>query len=182
MTAGRYMLIDDNDVFADLMKRSFARKGLEMVCAPGRDGAMAQEGEFDGIVLDLNLGAESGLQLLPDLKAKWPDSKVVVLTGYASIATAVTAVKLGAHQYLPKPASADAILEAFGSDPGEKELTEEPIPTEGMSFKRLTWENIHFALGQNDGNITKTAKALNMHRRTLQRMLAKFPREIPKDQ
>lgn len=174
-----FLLIDDDDTFARLMQRAFTRKGLSLAYAADAAAVQACVGTPDGIILDLNLNGDSGLQLLPQLVAQFPASKIVVLTGYASISTAVSAVKLGACQYLPKPADVDTLLQAFGHDAAANvNATSEqytPIADQGPSLQRLKWEHIQFALQQHNGNISATARALNMHRRTLQRMLAKHP-------
>jgi two-component system response regulator RegA len=125
------------------------------------------------VVLDLNLNGSSGLALIPRLLAINPDCRVVVLTGYASIATAVDAIKLGAVQYLAKPVEIEAILGAFEND-DEPDL-DMVAPDEPMSVDRLEWEHIQRVLNENEGNISATARALKMHRRTLQRKLLKRP-------
>lgn len=168
----RFLLVDDNEIFAALLIRSFARKNLELCWAADGAAALAQEGGFDGIILDLNLDGESGLLLLPRLRERFARAKIVILTGYASISTAVKAVKLGAEQYLPKPADADTILQAFCGGTLPEDFTP---PTQTPSLQRLKWEHIQFALDANDGNISATARSLGMHRRTLQRMLSKRP-------
>lgn len=111
-----FLLIDDDEIFAHLLQRGFSRHGLTLDWATNSDAALAYPGRPDGIILDLNLGGDSGLQLLPQLVQQFPASKIVVLTGYASISTAVSAVKLGACQYLPKPADVATLLQAFGND------------------------------------------------------------------
>ena len=125
------------------------------------------------IVLDLNLNGTSGLSLVQPLLDVLPDVRIVVLTGYASIATAVDAIKLGACQYLAKPVEMDAILMAFDSVAGAS--PDQPIDTETLSVGRLEWEHIQRVLREYDGNISATARALKMHRRTLQRKLMKRP-------
>jgi len=125
------------------------------------------------VILDLNLGGASGLALIPALLAIRPDCRIVVLTGYASIATAVDAIKLGAVQYLAKPVDIEAILAALAGDDGPD--LDLPAPDEPLSVDRLEWEHIQRVLNENDGNISGTARALKMHRRTLQRKLAKRP-------
>lgn len=168
-----YLLIDDNDAFASLLMRGFARQGLALQWAQNGDEALAKPGPYEGIILDLSLGEESGLRLLPQLLANFPQTKVLILTGYASISTAVTAIKMGASNYLPKPANVAGILQAFEGDTPTD--VESPDNYETPSLKRLTWEHIQFALDANDGNISATARNLGMHRRTLQRMLSKRP-------
>ncbi|UTH75221.1 response regulator transcription factor [Chromobacterium sp. IIBBL 290-4] len=168
-----FLLIDDDDAFAMVLARSLGRRGQEV--ARARDAAealtMAAE-EPARILLDLNLDGDSGLRLLPALREISPASAIVVLTGYASIATAVEATKLGAVQYLAKPANVDEILAAFAQQSANPEL---PVAPQPMSLRRVTWEHLQRVLAEHDGNISATARALNMHRRTLQRMLAKKP-------
>lgn len=170
-----YLLIDDHETFAQLLMRGFARHELSLDWCPSGEKALQSSMQYDGIILDLNLGEESGLHLLPLLKQKFPDSAIVVLTGYASISTAVKAIKLGATHYLPKPASVSAILQAFQGE-GETEI-EENEDFESPSLKRLTWEHIQLTLDAHQGNISATARALGLHRRSLQRMLAKHPKK-----
>ena len=125
------------------------------------------------MVLDLNLNGSSGLALIPQLLAINPACRIVVLTGYASITTAVDAIKLGAVQYLAKPVEIEAILAAFESDDAPD--LDVVAPDEPLSVDRLEWEHIQRVLNENDGNISATARALKMHRRTLQRKLSKRP-------
>lgn len=174
MSSHPYLLIDDNDAFASLLIRGFGRQGLELRWAQTGEQALQQSGPFEGIILDLNLGQESGLRLLPELLAHFPQTKILILTGYASISTAVNAIKMGATNYLPKPANVDSILRALEGEV----LAEETNDTEGFetpSLKRITWEHIQYALDSHNGNISATARSLGMHRRTLQRMLNKRP-------
>lgn len=171
------LLIDDDESFGHLMVRALARRGWPVECL---HSASAVETWLDlppphlpeRVVLDLNLAGDSGLRLLPRLREALPESKILVLTGFASIATAVDAIKLGADNYLAKPASADDILHAL-DDPEPN--PEQAAPEAPMSVRRLAWEHIQRVLAEHDGNISATARALNMHRRTLQRMLAKKP-------
>jgi two-component system response regulator RegA len=135
--------------------------------------AKAREIKPERVVLDLNLNGSSGLALIPQLLAIVPDCHIVILTGYASIATAVDAVKLGAIQYLAKPVEIEAILSAFEED--SLPNPDFSVSDEPLSVDRLEWEHIQRVLGENDGNISATARALKMHRRTLQRKLAKRP-------
>jgi two-component system response regulator RegA len=134
-------------------------------------------------VLDLKLGEENGLRLIPELRELVPDLRILLLTGYASIATAVEAIKRGAHDYLAKPVDADAVVRALleGSDTapqGEDEVID--APEAPLALRRLEWEHIQRVLTECDGNISETARRLGMHRRTLQRKLSKHPvRERP---
>jgi two-component system response regulator RegA len=112
------------------------------------------------------------LTLLEELKRRNPKARIVVLTGFASVATAVEAIKLGAVHYLPKPADADEVVSAFGRATGDASL---PVSANRLSISRLEWEHIQNVLSENGGNVSATARALKMHRRTLQRKLAKRP-------
>ncbi|OWY37704.1 two-component system response regulator [Xenophilus sp. AP218F] len=168
-----FLLIDDDEAFSMVLARSLARRGFQAGCARDAAAALREAGsQPPRILLDLNLDGDSGLKLLPELLRVSPASAIVVLTGYASIATAVEATKLGAVQYLAKPASVDDILAAFEQLAANPEL---PLAPQPMSLRRVTWEHLQRVLAENDGNISATARALNMHRRTLQRMLAKKP-------
>jgi two-component system response regulator RegA len=131
----------------------------------------AQHNPPEYAVVDLKMGGASGLTLVRTLHELDPATRIVVLTGYASIATAVEAIKLGATQYLSKPANADEIVAAFGHMPSDAL----PLNPQPPSVGRLEWEHIQRVLQENQGNISATARALNMHRRTLQRKLGKRP-------
>lgn len=170
-----YLLIDDHETFAQLLTRGFARHNLQLDWVATGEKALQINQDYKGIILDLNLGEESGLQLLPALKQKFPNSAIIVLTGYASISTAVKAIKMGADHYLPKPASIATILQAFQGEAEQQTDAEEDF--ESPSLKRLTWEHIQLTLDAHQGNISATARALGMHRRSLQRMLAKHPKK-----
>lgn len=168
-----FLLIDDDEAFAAMLARALLRRGHQATLASSGDQALRHlPVGFDRIVLDLNLGGDSGLRLLPRLCEGSPGSQVLVLTGYASIATAVEAIKLGAVQYLAKPATVDEILLAFEQIEADAGIE---ISSRPMSVRRLTWEHVQRVLTEHEGNISATARALNMHRRTLQRMLAKKP-------
>ena len=168
------LIIDDDMAFATVLARSLARRGYGVRHAANPDAALAAVNQQvpPQIILDLNLAGESGLRLLPQLLARAPQARVLVLTGYASIATAVEAVKLGAVNYLAKPAGVDDILNALGQVAANPE---QDVTVQPMSLKRVSWEHLQRVLAEHDGNVSATARALNMHRRTLQRMLAKRP-------
>lgn len=169
------LVIEDDPGFNAILVRTLERRGLAARGALEAVSALALAGELapGRVILDLNLGGASGLALIPALLAIRPDCRIVVLTGYASIATAVDAIKLGAVQYLAKPVEIEAILAALaGNDVPDVEL---PVSDEPLSVNRLEWEHIQRVLNENDGNISATARALRMHRRTLQRKLAKRP-------
>jgi two-component system response regulator RegA len=171
----RFLIIDDDETFAKVLSRSLAKKNHETWIAndPATALMLLREHQPDCAVLDLKLVETSGLLLLPQLLAIAPDLQVVVLTGYASVATTVEAIKQGAVNYLCKPATTDEVLAAFNV---ESHHSETPTLTENLlSVDRVEWEYIQRQLGVNNGNIAATARALGMHRRTLQRKLQKKP-------
>lgn len=170
----RILLVDDDEVLLQVMAQAFRRRGFEPVCADGPDTAVAAMSATPTThaVVDLRMPAGSGLSLIPRLLELNPNLCIVVLTGYASIATAVEAVKLGAHQYLTKPADADEIVAAFGYQAGALSPDAAATPT---PLGRLEWEYIQRVLTECEGNISAAAKRLGLHRRTLQRKLHKRP-------
>ncbi len=169
----RILVVDDDPVFADTLARALGRRGHAVTVAGDGEAALAPRVEpFDAAVLDLRLATDSGLRLIPPLKAAYPEIRILLLTGYASIATAVEAIKLGAVHYLPKPAGVDEILQSLGRLEGDPAAD---LPEDPMSVDRLEWEHIQKVLAEHEGNLSATARALKMHRRTLQRKLAKRP-------
>ncbi|MDD5365114.1 MAG: response regulator transcription factor [Gallionellaceae bacterium] len=168
------LLVDDDEVFVSTLAQALRRRGHEVETAsePVAALALARQRPPDAAVLDLKLAETSGLGLVEPLRTLRADMHILLLTGYASIATAVEAIKLGATHYLPKPADADEILSALGREEGDAEIAP---PDEPMSVERLEWEHIQKVLAEHDGNISATARALKMHRRTLQRKLMKKP-------
>lgn len=169
------LVIDDDASFNDVLTRALCRRGFAAEGAGDAQAAlvMAQRKMPGRVVLDLNLGGNSGLALIEPLLNINADCRIVVLTGYASIATAVDAIKLGAVQYLAKPVEVDTILAAF--DIGARPNTGEAPTAAPLSVGRMEWEHIQRVLHEHDGNISATARVLRMHRRTLQRKLAKRP-------
>lgn len=168
------LVVDDDPTFNAVLVRALVRRGFEARGVHSADEALAaMSAEHPGrVVLDLNLGGSSGLALIRPLLEISPDCRIVVLTGYASIATAVDAIKLGAVQYLAKPVEVAAVIAAFDNgEPQPAEVVEEAP----LSVDRLEWEHIQRVLRDHDNNISATARALNMHRRTLQRKLMKRP-------
>lgn len=168
----RILLVDDDPTFSRVMARALERRGFRCHCCASGEDALAQCALFapSHILLDLNMPGLSGLSTLPRLLQAAPRAALVVLTGYSSIATAVEAIKMGAMQYLCKPATVEEVLAAFtGQQCGPEVMLQPP------SLERLEWEHLQRVLQENDGNISATARALNMHRRTLQRKLQKRP-------
>jgi two-component system response regulator RegA len=170
--AGPLLIVEDDATFARTLKRSFERRGYEVASCAGLDEVatllIAARPAF--AVVDLKLAGQSGLDCVKVLHAHDPTMRIVVLTGFASIATAVEAIKLGACHYLPKPANADDIEKAFGRVEGDVSVPLDGRPT---SLKNLEWERIHETLVEADFNISETARRLGMHRRTLARKLEK---------
>ncbi|MFK7976962.1 MAG: response regulator transcription factor [Halioglobus sp.] len=169
----RILVVDDDEAFTRVMARGFDRRGFAVMTCNNADEALNQCGDFapSHIVLDLNMPGTSGLLVLPQLLEIAPQAKLIVLTGYSSIATAVAATQAGALNYLCKPASIDEILQAFDSVIPE----DVEVPSDPISVDRLEWEHIQRVLQDNENNVSATARALGMHRRTLQRKLQKRP-------
>ena len=175
MEAQRHLVIvDDDATFAATLQRSFERRGYSVRTARGPDelDALLREAVPGYAVVDLKLGTASGLPCIQRLHAQDPTMLIVVLTGFASIATAVEAIKLGASHYLAKPANTDDIEAAFDKAAGNAAV---PIGTRATSIKTLEWERINETLADADFNISETARRLGMHRRTLARKLEKRP-------
>lgn len=168
------MLVDDDNDLRDVLGRALARRGFSVTPAASAEQAitLARSTTPEYAVVDLKMPGASGLELIRELIALDAQTRIVVLTGYASVATAVEAIKLGAIHYLAKPANADEIVLALGRDEGVAEM---PIVDSPLTVNRLEWEHIQKVLSENGGNISSTARALNMHRRTLQRKLSKHP-------
>lgn len=172
------LLVEDDEVFSRVMSRALSHRDYRVSQAANEDEALAliASTAFSYAILDLNLGGHTSLGLIAPLKQANPNSRILILTGYASITTAVEAIKLGADNYLAKPADADEILSALlESDQSNGSHEPESTHLEPMSVRRLEWEHIQKVLKENDGNISETARQLKMHRRTLQRKLQKRP-------
>lgn len=168
------LLVDDDPTFTRVLARAMSRRGLRVSTAGSAEEglALAQQDTPDYAVLDLKMEGDSGLVLLPKLLELHADMRVVILTGYSSIATAVEAIKRGACNYLCKPADADDVLATLLSEHADLDTL---VPENPMSVDRLQWEHIQRVLAEHEGNISATARALGMHRRTLQRKLQKRP-------
>jgi two-component system response regulator RegA len=178
------LIVDDDPTFARVLGRAMTSRGFEVITADNADDARALTRRHQPryCVLDLKLGDENGLRLIPELQSLVPDIRVLLLTGYASIATAVEAIKRGAHDYLAKPVDADAVVRALldgDSGPADPDDLVD-APDAPLPLRRLEWEHIQRVLTECEGNISETARRLGMHRRTLQRKLSKHPvRERP---
>ncbi len=168
------LLADDDASFCRVLAKAIGARGYAVETA--HDGASAlrliEEGVPEYAIVDLHLPDMSGLKVVERLKAADEQTNVVLLTGYASIATAIEAIKLGATHYLTKPCNADQILAAFELHKPNPDVVAEPKP---LSVDRLEWEHVQSVLVSHGGCISATARALSMHRRTLQRKLSKHP-------
>lgn len=168
------LVVDDDEVFASTLAQSLRQRGFaaQFLVSPKAALSRVAEGDIQALILDLRIGLDSGLRYIAPLRAACPDMRIVLLTGYASIATAVEAIKLGATHYLTKPTSADEILAVLACPEGNSDV----VPADGpLTVDRLEWEHIQKVLTAHEGNLSATARALKMHRRTLQRKLAKRP-------
>ena len=168
------LLVDDDKVFCSVLEKAMIKRGFNVICAHSVNHALECTKTFspEFAVIDLRLPGQSGLVLVEKLKAMDSGTRIIMLTGYASITTAVEAIKLGAIHYLEKPVDDDEImmsLERIEGNPSAK------INTKSLSVGQFEWEYIQRILLENNGNISATAKKLNMHRRTLQRKLNKSP-------
>lgn len=170
----RLLLVDDDPAFLQVMGKALSRRAYEVLKAGDGETALelARSQQPVHAVVDLKLENESGLDLIPRLLEIRPGLNIVVLTGYASIATAVEAVKRGAANYLAKPVKADELVRTLEGEAAPEPGEEAYSP---MSVERLEWEHIQRVLKEHGGNISATARSLGMYRRTLQRKLAKKP-------
>jgi two-component system response regulator RegA len=170
------LVVDDDEVFRTRLARALEDRGLAVTVAGDHAAAMAEAREESPelAIVDLKMPGRSGLEVVRDLRALDAGTRMVVLTGYGSIATAVEAIKLGALHYLPKPADCDEILAALGvaaADGAGPPDLEPATPT----LARAEWEHIHRVLADCAGNISEAARRLGIHRRSLQRKLSKYP-------
>jgi two-component system, response regulator RegA len=177
MAAGseaKLLLVDDDRIFCQVLAEALGKRGFDVETAHDVDQAVQVIGDHPPAyaVVDLNMPGASGLALVKQLREADTRTRILVLTGYASIATAVEAIKLGATHYLAKPADADEIVSALNQGEGDADVH---IPEKPISVKRLEWEHIQKVLAECDGNVSAAARKLGMHRRTLQRKLMKRP-------
>ena len=165
------LLVEDDKPFLTRLARAMETRGFAVETAESVEEAIAKARANPPAyaVIDMRLGDGNGLDVVAAIREKRPDSRTIILTGYGNIATAVTAVKLGAVDYLSKPADADDIYAALTRTSGERAAP----PENPMSADRVRWEHIQRVYEMCDRNVSETARRLNMHRRTLQRILAK---------
>jgi len=174
MSQMKILLIDDDETYRQVLARSLAKLGCQVEHFGHPQQALDYLSHIQEVIilLDLKLESDSGLRWITALKSSNSACRIILLTGYASISTAVEAIKLGADDYLAKPITARELLSHL-QRPGKNH--EVPINEKPMSVDRLEWEHIQKVLQDNEGNISASARALGMHRRTLQRKLAKKP-------
>jgi len=171
------LVVDDDDIFRTRLCRAFASRGWETVAASEGVKALeiAQQSSPDLAVVDLRLPGMSGLEIVERLRHLDETICIIMLTGYGSIATALTATKLGANHYLGKPADADQILSVYlGVTRDSAEAATGSVP----SLARVEWEHIQRILSDCGGNVSHAAKLLGLHRRSLQRKLGKYPPQV----
>ena len=171
-TIHEILLVDDDAIFRGVLADSLKERNIIVYEAENFSSAInvSKKKLINYAIVDLKMPGDSGLVLIKELRALNSKMNIVMLTGFASIATAVEAVKLGANQYLAKPVNAEEILEAFRKLDGNEDHDIHSTP---LTVDKLEWEHINRILNENSGNISATARALNMHRRTLQRKLHK---------
>jgi two-component system response regulator RegA len=170
------LIVEDDDALRGRLARAFTTRGFDVRQASDASEALtvAHEEPPEFVVLDLRMPDSNGLDLIPALTRIDPNTRIVVLTGYGSVATAIEAIRRGATHYLTKPADADEILAALqrGGDPQGDGVTP---PVQPMSLDRVEWEHINRVLMDCQGNISEAARVLRIHRRSLQRKLSRFP-------
>ncbi|MCS7034675.1 MAG: response regulator [Phycisphaerae bacterium] len=171
----RILVVDDDQIFRNRLIRALQARGYDVLGAANADEALtiARQHRPPRAIVDLRMPGKSGLDLITELARIDPDIEIVVLTGYGSIATAVEAVRRGAIDYLTKPADTDQILARF--EGGESPATTAALAETTPSLARVEWEHIQRILEDCDGNISQAARKLGIHRRSLQRKLAKLP-------
>jgi two-component system, response regulator RegA len=171
------LLVDDDEIFCQVLARAFDKRGMQASVAHDFSSALSLAARIkpEFAVVDLRMPDSSGLQLVPELLKISASMRIIMLTGYASINTAVEAIKLGAIHYLTKPTDADQIMSALSLESGDinADIRDKPL-----SLDRLEWEHIQKVLGDCDGNVSAAARQLGMHRRTLQRKLSKRPAKL----
>lgn len=171
------LIVDDEDFFRNRLVKAFTNRGYKAFGAANFDEAVkaVREKKPDMAVVDLKMPGKTGLDVIKEAKSIDENITILVLTGYGSIATAIDAVKLGAFSYLSKPADVDEILAAFQKEPSDEETNLTSSDITSPSLARAEWEHINRVMTDCDGNISKTAKRLGIHRRSLQRKLSKYP-------
>ena len=175
------LVVDDDEVFRNRLCRAFEQRNWEAGAVPNGEDAVrfASERSPDLVLVDLRMPGMGGLEVVQELRAADSSMTIIVLTGYGSIPTAISAMKRGADHYLSKPADADQILNAYGRiSEGSNDPPPDPATHAVPSLARVEWEHIQRVLTDCDGNVSQAAKLLGLHRRSLQRKLAKYPPQV----
>ncbi|MEI8670112.1 response regulator [Pseudoalteromonas sp. B131b] len=169
----KLLIIEDDINLASTLARRLTKQSFTCEVAHNQSDALLAARKLlpDFVLLDMKLGDDNGLTLIKPLRSLLPQTHIVLLTGFASIATAVEAMRLGANDYLTKPVDMATLLKALNTEPVASNVIDDAV----MSPERLEWEHIQQVLHSNNGNVSVTARQLNMHRRTLQRKLQKKP-------
>jgi two-component system response regulator RegA len=170
------LVVDDDDVFRNRLRRAFVQRNWEAEAAPNGAEALkfARERSPDLVVVDLRMPGMAGLEVVEELRALGSSMTIIMLTGYGSIPTAISAVKRGADHYLSKPADVDQILSAYESLRSSPN-TEPEVPKTIPSLARVEWEHMQRVITDCGGNISQAARLLGIHRRSLQRKISKYP-------
>jgi two-component system response regulator RegA len=171
------LIVDDDHVLRERLARAFRDRGYDVRTADGTDAAVAaaREDSPELAVVDLRMPGAGGLELVRELRTLDPATRIVVLTGYGSIATTIEAMRLGATYYLPKPADVDDILAAFARGEAPPLAPAADLLAEAPTLARAEWEHINRVLADAGGNVSEAARRLGLHRRSLQRKLQKYP-------
>ncbi len=171
------LIVEDDVIFANTLKRRLTKHGFDCCHVETNSEALlaCHRHQPDYILLDMKLSHETTLNIITPIRQLRPQSRIILLTGFASIATAVDAIKLGADDYLTKPVDTQTLLAALNESKAGEIATSSDVDGETLSAEQVQWEHIQQVLKANDGNISATARQLSMHRRTLQRKLQKRP-------
>ncbi|WP_392353278.1 response regulator transcription factor [Pseudoalteromonas sp. PB2-1] len=173
----KLLIIEDDINLANTLARRFVKQGFACELAHSSKQALEKLAIFEAshFLVDLKIGDDNGLTLIKPIRTQFPTARIVLLTGFASIASAVEAIRLGADDYLPKPVDFNSLIKIILGDVEANSSVSDTQSSQVMSPERLEWEHIQHVLHRNEGNISQTARQLNMHRRTLQRKLQKKP-------
>lgn len=173
----KLLLVEDDVTFAQTIMRRLTKHGFDCVHVDSNSDALlaCHRHHPDYVLLDMKLAQETTLSVITPIRKLRPNSRIILLTGFASIATAVDAIKLGADDYLSKPLDTQTLLAALNESKASSITTDVEVDGETLSAEQVQWQHIQQVLKANDGNISATARQLSMHRRTLQRKLQKMP-------
>ncbi len=171
----KLLIVEDDSIFANTLMRRLTKHGFDCMHVETNSAALlaCHSHKPEYILLDMKLAQETTLSIITPIRQSRPQSRIILLTGFASISTAVNAIKLGADDYLSKPLDTQTLLAALNESKASEVETNTEIDGETLSAEQVQWQHIQQVLKANDGNISATARQLSMHRRTLQRKLQK---------